>query len=115
MTDIRFDISDSAANRIARLIAEEPNPAATLFRVAVLGGGCAGFQYKYDLLEEAPEAEDLLIEKHGARVAVDETSLDLLKGSVLDYVEELVGASFEMKNPNAASGCGCGNSFSVAM
>ncbi len=110
-----FDISDSAAQRIAALIAEEPHPARTLFRVEVLGGGCAGFQYKYDLLEETPAADDLVIERHGARVAVDASSLELLKGSVLDYVEELVGAAFEMKNPNAASGCGCGNSFSVAM
>ncbi len=115
MTLPTFDISDSAATRIAQLIAEEPLPARTLFRVAVLGGGCAGFQYKYDLLEEEAASDDLLIEKHGARVAVDETSLELLKGSMLDYVEELVGAAFEMKNPNAASGCGCGNSFSVAM
>jgi iron-sulfur cluster insertion protein len=109
-----FSLSESAAKRIAELISEEFDPANTMFRVAVQGGGCSGFQYHFDLTTEPAEEDDLIIREHGAVVAVDSTSLELLKGSQLDYVEELVGAAFEMKNPNAASGCGCGNSFSVA-
>ena len=80
--------------------------------VAVLGGGCSGFQYNFSF-EEQSNDDDLLIERNGARVVVDSTSLELLKGSELDYVEEMVGSAFQVKNPNATSSCGCGNSFSV--
>ena len=109
-----FSVSESAAIRIAELISEEFDPANSYFRVSVLGGGCSGFQYNFDLTTQAMEEDDLVILALGAVVVIDSTSMELLKGSQLDYIENLVGSSFEMKNPNAASGCGCGNSFSVA-
>jgi len=110
MSEAQFSVSESAARRIAFLAAKEPKPV--LMRVAVLGGGCSGFQYNFSF-EEGRNEDDLLIERDGASVVVDSTSLELLKGSELDYVEEMVGASFQVKNPNATSSCGCGNSFSV--
>ncbi len=110
-----FTISESAAARIAHLLASEPQ--GTRLRVAVEGGGCSGFQYKYDF-EAAPQGvleEDRLFGTEQAPVVVDATSLEFLAGSMLDYVENLGAAAFEIKNPNAKSGCGCGNSFSVAL
>ncbi len=107
-----FSLSPSAAARIAELLAEETNPE-TRFRVAVLGGGCSGFQYQFDLDANPPAEDDLLLEQQGARVVIDTASIGLLAGSELDYSEELVGAAFSIKNPQAKSGCGCGNSFSL--
>ena len=103
-------VSDSAAKRIAFLMAQEQTPA--MLRVAVSGGGCSGFQYVFDF-DTVRNDDDVVIEKNGAVVLVDSTSLELLKGSVIDYVEEMVGASFQIQNPNASSSCGCGSSFSV--
>jgi len=103
-------ISPRAAKRIVELIKSEP--AAALFRVSVEGGGCSGFQYRFDLVtERAPD--DLLIERDGARVVVDPVSLGFMRGSELDFVEELIGAQFKLKNPNVTASCGCGTSFSV--
>ena len=110
MSDTQFDVSPTAAKRIAFLASKEAKPV--MMRVAVLGGGCSGFQYNFSF-EEQKNADDLLIERDGAAVVVDSTSLEFLKGSQLDYVEEMVGSSFQVKNPNATSSCGCGNSFSV--
>jgi iron-sulfur cluster insertion protein len=110
MSETTFSVTDNAAKRIAMLAAKEGKPVA--MRVAVLGGGCSGFQYNFSF-EEAAGDDDLTIERNGAKVLVDSTSLELLKGSELDYVEEMVGSSFQVKNPNATSSCGCGNSFSV--
>jgi iron-sulfur cluster insertion protein len=110
MSETPFSVSESAARRIAFLAAKEHKPV--MMRVAVLGGGCSGFQYNFSF-EEAKNEDDLLIERDGATVVVDSTSLELLKGSELDFVEEMVGSSFQVKNPNATSSCGCGNSFSV--
>ena len=110
MSETAFTVSPSAARRIAFLAAREAKPV--MMRVAVLGGGCSGFQYNFSF-EDQRNDDDLLIERDGARVVVDATSLELLKGSELDYVEEMVGSSFQVKNPNATSSCGCGNSFSV--
>ncbi len=107
-----FHLSDSAAARIAVLLADEPNPD-TRFRVAVLGGGCSGFQYQFDLDAAPLNADDLVLEQNGAKVVIDEASMGLLAGSQLEYTEELVGAAFSIKNPQAKSGCGCGNSFSI--
>ena len=104
-------VSDSACVRIAELISEET--PQHYFRIAVLGGGCSGFQYKFDLENEPLAEDDQLIEKNGARVVVDTTSLELLKGSELDFTQELVGSAFAITNPNATSGCGCGNSFAL--
>jgi iron-sulfur cluster insertion protein len=110
MSEIAFSLSESAARRIAFLAAKEPKPV--MMRVAVLGGGCSGFQYNFSFEEEKND-DDLLIERDGATVVVDATSLALLKGSELDFVQEMVGSAFQVKNPNATSSCGCGNSFSV--
>jgi iron-sulfur cluster insertion protein len=110
MSETSFSVSDSAAKRIAFLASKEAKPV--MMRVAVLGGGCSGFQYNFSF-EEQRNDDDLVIERNGASVLVDATSLELLKGSELDYVEEMVGAAFQVKNPNATSSCGCGNSFSV--
>ena len=110
MSETQFSVSESAARRIAFLAAKEAKPV--MMRVAVLGGGCSGFQYNFSF-EDQRNDDDLVIERNGAAVLVDSTSLELLKGSELDYVEEMVGSSFQVKNPNATSSCGCGNSFSV--
>jgi iron-sulfur cluster insertion protein len=111
--DTQFQISDSATARIAHLLAGEP--AGTRLRVAVEGGGCSGFQYKFDFEQAAPAGDDKVFGTESAPVIVDETSLQFVSGAMLDYVENLGAASFEIKNPNAKSGCGCGNSFSVAL
>jgi iron-sulfur cluster assembly accessory protein len=83
-----------------------------MLRVAVEGGGCSGFQYQFDLVDAA-EPQDLRIERDGAAALVDDVSLAFLKGSVIDFVEELAGAEFRVRNPNAKSSCGCGVSFSI--
>ena len=106
-------ISDSAARRIAALKAQEEAEGAFL-RIAVSGGGCSGFQYGLSFDEET-NPDDVVFEHGGVRVVIDDTSLDLLNGSEIDFVEDLMGASFQIRNPNAASSCGCGNSFSIAL
>jgi iron-sulfur cluster assembly accessory protein len=103
-------VSDSAARRIAEIVAAES--VNKLFRVSVEGGGCSGFQYKFDLVA-APEADDLVIAKGGATVLVDPVSLQYMSGSVIDFVDDLIGASFKIKNPNATASCGCGTSFTI--
>jgi iron-sulfur cluster assembly accessory protein len=103
-------LSDRAARRIAAILKDEPQPAA--LRVAVTGGGCSGFQYDF-AFDDARAADDLVIEKLGATVLIDPVSLDFLKGSEIDFVEEMIGASFKVHNPNATASCGCGTSFSV--
>src|SRR5215475_11943696 len=110
MSETSFSVTENAAKRIAFLASREAKPV--MMRVAVLGGGCSGFQYNFSFEEQRNE-DDLVIEQSGAAVLVDSTSFEFLKGSELDYVEEMVGSSFQVKNPNATSSCGCGNSFSV--
>jgi iron-sulfur cluster insertion protein len=104
-------ITDSAARRIAALKAQEEAGDAFL-RIAVSGGGCSGFQYGLTFDEET-NPDDVVFEHGGVRVVVDAVSLDLLNGAAIDFVEDLMGASFQIRNPNAASSCGCGNSFSI--
>ena len=104
-------LTASAAKRVAALTIQENAPDAFL-RLAVSGGGCSGFQYGLSFDEER-NPDDVVFEHGGVRVVVDEVSLDLLNGSEVDFVEDLMGASFQIKNPNAASSCGCGNSFSI--
>lgn len=106
----RFQISASAASRIAAIMAGEAVNAA--LRVEVLAGGCNGLQYKFGLTGEV-EPEDYVVERDGARVVVDPASLDLLDGAELDYKDTLMGAYFAVGNPNAKTSCGCGTSFSV--
>ena len=108
-----FSISDSASARIAHLLKGEP--AGTRLRVAVDGGGCSGFQYKFDFDPAAPTGEDKIFGTDSAPVIVDEISLGFVSGAMLDYVETLGASAFEIRNPNAKSSCGCGNSFSVAL
>ena len=103
-------LTASAARRITEIAAGEASNK--LFRVSVEGGGCSGFQYRFDMVG-APEAGDLVVERDGARMVVDAVSLDYLKGSELDFVDDLMGASFRVKNPNAQSSCGCGTSFTL--
>ena len=105
----QISLSPSAAKRVA-LIAEKQGKPAVL-RLAVDGGGCAGFSYRFALGE--PEEGDTLTVTDGVTLVVDSVSLELVDGSQVDYVEDLAGASFKVTNPNAASGCGCGSSFSV--
>jgi iron-sulfur cluster assembly accessory protein len=106
-----FRLTDRAAARIAEIVAAQGGDAA--LRVAVLAGGCSGFQYRFELDRERA-ADDLIIEHAGAAVFIDPASLDLLAGSELDYTDSLMGSHFAVRNPNAASSCGCGTSFSVA-
>src|SRR5688572_29449818 len=108
MSDI--GLSPSAAARVAAIAARQAKPA--ILRLSVDGGGCAGFQYKFGLAD-AVEADDEKAEQDGVTLVVDPVSLDLVRGSVVDFVESLGGAAFQVTNPNAASGCGCGTSFSV--
>ena len=105
-----FTVSDRAAERVAEIVAAQTKPMA--LRVAVLAGGCSGFQYKFEL-DETAQPDDLVVQQGDARVLVDPASLDLLGGSILDYTDALMGAHFTIKNPNATSACGCGTSFSV--
>lgn len=103
-------VSDRAARRIAKILEKEP--AGSMLRVAVNGGGCSGFQYEFGLTRDRNQ-DDLAIEKGGVTVLVDEVSLQYLAGSEIDFADELIGASFKIKNPNASASCGCGTSFSV--
>lgn len=105
-------ISESAARRIAALKQQEETAGAFL-RIAVSGGGCSGFQYGLTF-DDQRNPDDFVFERGDVAVIVDDVSLDLLNGAEIDFVEDLMGASFQIKNPNAASSCGCGNSFSVA-
>ena len=110
MTTADLTLSPSAAKRIQAIGAREGRPV--MLRVAVEGGGCSGFQYQFDLVDEA-QADDIKVERDGAAALVDEMSLALLKGSEIDFVDELAGAEFRVRNPNAKSSCGCGVSFSI--
>ena len=103
-------LSASAARKIAEILAADPQAAGV--RLAVEGGGCSGFQYDIRIVG-APEADDLVIERDGARLFVDSVSLEFLGGSVFDWTDDLIGSAFKVKNPNAKSSCGCGVSFSV--
>jgi iron-sulfur cluster insertion protein len=106
----QFALTERAAARIAEIVAAEGQEAS--LRVAVLAGGCSGFQYRFEL-DATAQDDDLVIERAGAKVLVDPASLDLLAGSELDYTDELMGSHFAVRNPNAKSACGCGTSFSV--
>ncbi|GHF25940.1 putative iron-sulfur cluster insertion protein ErpA [Kordiimonas sediminis] len=104
-------LSEKAAARVAELIKMQGNPDLKL-RLSVSGGGCSGFQYGFDFAEK-PEAGDIEVNRDGVTMLVDEMSLLYVIGSEVDYVEDLIGASFQVKNPNATASCGCGSSFSV--
>ena len=106
----QIGLSESAARRISTILREGDNKGQRL-RIAVTGGGCQGFQYNFTF-DGARNADDVIFTRDGAEVVVDETSLGLLAGSELDFIEDMVGSYFAVKNPNAKSSCGCGSSFS---
>ena len=110
VADLPVNVTDRAARRIAHVLSKEPE--GSMLRVAVNGGGCSGFQYAFDISREKT-ADDLVIEREGAVVLVDPVSLDFLRGAKIDFVDELIGQSFKIFNPNATSSCGCGTSFSI--
>ena len=103
-------ISERTAKRIARIL--ESEPGGTALRISVSGGGCSGFQYSFEL-DESRSADDLVIERDGATVLIDSVSLPFVSGSEVDFVEDLIGQSFQIHNPNATASCGCGTSFSI--
>jgi iron-sulfur cluster assembly accessory protein len=105
-----LSVTDRAAARIRAILAKET--AGTLFRISVEGGGCTGFQYKFGF-DTQPADADIVIERDGAVVVVDPISIAYMAGSRLDYVEDLMGSSFRVDNPNATAKCGCGSSFSI--
>jgi iron-sulfur cluster assembly accessory protein len=109
-TGMKVELTEAAAKRINRILAKEPGKSA--LRVSVEGGGCSGFSYKFDLVEDRND-DDVAIEKDGATVLIDDLSLVYMGGSVIDFVDDLMGQSFQIKNPNAVASCGCGTSFSV--
>lgn len=103
-------LSASAAARVKKVLSKEA-PGSTL-RVAVDGGGCSGFQYSFKIVDGA-EPDDLTVERDGAKVLIDAVSLEYLRGSEIDFVDDLIGQSFKVHNPNATASCGCGTSFAV--
>lgn len=103
-------LTPAAAKRVALIAQKQTKPA--ILRLSVEGGGCSGFQYKFDLAE-GPDGDDSVSETDGVKLVVDPISLDLVGGSVVDFVESLGGAAFRVENPNAAAGCGCGSSFGI--
>jgi len=109
--DWQVTLSASAERRIAELKTAEQSQASFL-RLAVSGGGCSGFQYGFSF-DDTRQEDDLVFARDGVELVIDEVSLELVKGSEIDFIEDLMGAYFQVRNPNAASSCGCGNSFSV--
>jgi iron-sulfur cluster assembly accessory protein len=103
-------LTPAAAKRVGRIAERQGKPP--ILRLSVEGGGCSGFQYKFDLAD-ASESDDFVSETDGVRLVVDPVSLDLVAGSTIDFVESLGGAAFKVENPNAAAGCGCGSSFGI--
>ncbi len=110
-TSPAISLTPAAAKRIAWMI-EREDQDGLVFRVSVTGGGCSGFQYGFSF-DDTVGSDDLIFEKDGVKAVVDETSLELLGGAEIDFVEELVGSYFQVNNPNASSSCGCGSSFSL--
>ena len=105
----KIEITNNAREHIASLLKKD---SAKYFRITVLGGGCAGFKYKFDF-ENSRKEDDILIKNEMINVVIDETSMELIQNSKIDYVNELIGSSFKITNPQASSSCGCGTSFSI--
>ncbi|HXZ22625.1 MAG TPA: iron-sulfur cluster insertion protein ErpA [Pseudolabrys sp.] len=108
--DASITVSDRAARRIGEILKGEP--AGTMLRISVEGGGCSGFQYKFDM-ERAKAADDIVISRDGAVVLIDPVSVNYMAGSEIDFVDDLIGASFKVNNPKAKASCGCGTSFAL--
>ncbi|KFB09873.1 iron-sulfur cluster insertion protein ErpA [Nitratireductor basaltis] len=110
-TDMKgVELTEAAARRISKILSDKPDKTA--LRVSVEGGGCSGFSYKFDLVSEK-NPDDVIIERDGASVYIDDLSLVYMGGSVIDFVDDLMGQSFQIRNPNAVASCGCGTSFSI--
>ncbi len=110
MTDTNITLSESAARQINAIMSDQSK--GPYLRVAVEGGGCSGFQYVFDF-DTAPDADDITIERDGARVLIDTMSAELMRDSIIDYTQELIGSAFKIRNPNAVAACGCGTSFAL--
>jgi len=108
MTDI--SVSDAAAKRIVKILQKQADKSA--LRISVEGGGCSGFSYKFDLVSDTND-DDLIIEKDGAKVLIDSISVPYIDGSVIDFIDDLMGQSFQINNPHVTSSCGCGVSFAI--
>lgn len=116
MTDTALASNDviltaRAAKQVSKILIKEPD--GSVLRISVAGGGCSGFQYEYNLVQETPADDDLVLARDGATVLIDSMSLEFMGGSEIDYVDDLIGQSFQIKNPNVVAACGCGTSFSV--
>ena len=109
-TETPITVSARAADKIAAILAKEP--AGAMLRVAVEGGGCSGFQYKFDIVRDR-EDDDLVLDAKGFNILIDSMSVDYMSGSEIDFSDELIGAAFKINNPNATASCGCGTSFSI--
>lgn len=109
-SSMKVEMTEAAARRIAKIVSAQPGKLG--LRVTVEGGGCSGFSYKMDLTDTRND-DDIAVEKDGATVLIDDLSLIYMGGSVIDFVDDLMGQSFQIKNPNAVASCGCGTSFSV--
>jgi iron-sulfur cluster assembly accessory protein len=110
MSEASITVSERAARRIGEILKSEP--AGTMLRVSVEGGGCSGFQYKFGM-EQSQADDDLVIARAGATVLIDPVSVQYMAGSEIDFVEDLIGAAFKVKNPKATASCGCGTSFAL--
>ena len=106
-----LQLTAAAARRIAKVVADEP--VASALRVSVEGGGCSGFSYKFDIVANEPEDTDTVLTRDGATVLIDDVSLVYMTGSVIDFVDDLIGQAFKISNPNAVASCGCGTSFAL--
>ena len=105
-----INLTERAARRINEIMAGEP--AGSMLRISVNGGGCSGFQYAFDI-DHTRQDDDVVVERDGARILVDEVSLQYMDGSQIDFVDDLIGQSFKIENPHATASCGCGTSFSL--
>jgi len=117
MTDVSLApndvvLTERAAQRISKILAKQG--PGTVLRITVAGGGCSGFQYEYNLVKEEPSEDDLVLQKDDATVLIDSMSREFMGGAEIDYVDDLIGQAFQIRNPNAVASCGCGTSFSVA-
>jgi iron-sulfur cluster assembly accessory protein len=110
-SDAVVAITENAFRRVAKVTAGESAPSA--LRVSVEGGGCSGFSYKFDIVPAAPNSDDLVFQRDGGTLLIDELSVVYMKGSVIDFIDDLMGQAFKITNPNAVASCGCGTSFSV--
>jgi len=108
--EVSVTVTERAARRIGEILREEP--AGTMLRVSVEGGGCSGFQYRFDTERDKAE-DDIVIERAGATVLIDPVSLNYMAGSEIDFVDDLIGSSFKINNPKATASCGCGTSFAL--